>query len=683
MSNAAPGPAAARQGPFESLAPHREKIGYGLIGLAAAFLVIPLVAFLRYGVAGTLLGWWGIMLALVSGAVAGYLLAPPAPGGPPTALGDRLRLAALFLGGGLGFFTALFGLLMPFYMPGYEDVFSKGIKEWREHPTVLLWTGLALFGGLVLMFLGLTLARAFERTQAGLRRLLYGYNAVFSSLLLAAVLGLINILPYSDVYPFSLANKAYDWTSKRIYTLDSGTVEALKAVKQPVKVFMLLRGNDPLYEHALTMLQNCRDVTPQITFEHVSPDSPRAVAALQNKYRFAAREGLLVVYGDNERTALTDFIPADDLVKDGRMARREQGGDIAFTGTSALRKSLDYLASGKARAHVYFLQGNDELEVGGGRGRGGPSASTAFRQLPSVGNIEAHVLRLGPEQDKVPEDADVVIVAGPRRRLSDIAVKALADYMKGARAKKGKLIVMLGVVEKEGKMVQTGLEPLLREFGVKVGDERVLAAMSELPTPTLAPAEANEAAFNPLARGLAQLKAEVAFLDARPVEPAVAGPASPYTVETILQVDAPYYLAWREKRLDADPEALAADLRRDPKKRDATVSKAPIPVAVAVSEGRSPGDPHGATPRLLAFGDASWIDNEHVLLGLNFTLLYHSIGWLRERPAEGVIAADEARSEYTLKVPVGGGARLLMLPGALLVLGVIGLGLGVWVVRRR
>src|SRR5690349_2945934 len=59
---------------------------------------------------------------------------------------QRLRvLTGITAGGLLGAWTALLGFTLPF--TDYLGTFTGGLKEWRENPAALLWTGGALFGG--------------------------------------------------------------------------------------------------------------------------------------------------------------------------------------------------------------------------------------------------------------------------------------------------------------------------------------------------------------------------------------------------------------------------------------------------------------------------------------------------------------------------------------------------------
>ena len=81
---------------------------------------------------------------------------------------------------------------------------------------------------------------------------------------------------------------------------------------------------------------------------------------LAEKYKIPEPEGLLVLYGP-EKDDLSDFIRRDELSNEGSVMG--EGGASKFNGEYALFKSLNLLASGKAKAKIYFLQGDGELDV--------------------------------------------------------------------------------------------------------------------------------------------------------------------------------------------------------------------------------------------------------------------------------------------------------------------------------
>ena len=153
--------------------------------------------------------WW--LCVLSAGALAAALVNVLYDSGNRMSPGERLRFVLVLLGGVLGICTAVYGLALPF--TEYSDVFGGGFAEWRKHPGPLAWTALPLFGGLVLTFISLLLTAGLERSSQQARQVLYGYNAVLSSLLLLFIFLLLNVFPYSGIWPFRALAQTSDWTS--------------------------------------------------------------------------------------------------------------------------------------------------------------------------------------------------------------------------------------------------------------------------------------------------------------------------------------------------------------------------------------------------------------------------------------------------------------------------------------
>jgi hypothetical protein len=253
---------------------HRQ-VPYVVLGLGVLAAAIPIANFWLYRWNAPAVLIWGAALSAFLLIVGAFAAAPRLGPVDLRTEADRLRIHLLTLAGGAGFATALLGLLLPF-TEAYREVFSGGLKVWRENPWALARCGAAVFGGLLLMFAGLQLARSFERTRTNLRRLLYGYNAVLGSLLLLFVLGLLNVLAYVQLKPFSYLSRVYDWTSSGLYTLSDQNRNFLaNELKEPVEVIVLLERGDPLASEMETLLNNCRAVSPLITWRTLSRDINR------------------------------------------------------------------------------------------------------------------------------------------------------------------------------------------------------------------------------------------------------------------------------------------------------------------------------------------------------------------------------------------------------------------------
>jgi hypothetical protein len=706
-----PGASPPGRSRLEAAAAFRRELLTGVLVLAGAFAV--LAAFFLYRLVaanlrmtlGPLTGW----LAACACACAYVALSRKSErDGAQLSDAEDLRLRLLGLGGGLGLLTTLFGFVLPFTT--YHAVFSGGLKEWRANPWALGLTGLALFGGLVLMFVSLQLARGAERSSQTMRRLLYGYNAVLTTLLVAAILGVLNLLAYSRVGPFAFFSKSFDWTTTGIYTLSDQTKALLGGLRQPVRVYAILRQDDRAMPAVEALLNNFRSASDQFSWEALSPDrNRRAVADLLKQYPFVTDPyGLLVVYGTGPN-AQADFVKYDDIYTEGFSPMGGGGGSKpTFKGENGLVKALVYLAENKTKAVVYFTQGNGELDVndrGAGAGREDNGLGVLRDRLASS-NYDVKELIFGPGVKAVPDDADVVVVARPGgngRPMPDAAVGALRDFASGAgRKKKGKLVVLFDVVtQQDGGWVRTGLEGLMGQYNVRVGDDRVMSLALVLQTddPTFLLVQANPASNNPVAKAFADQSDRLTrflFIDARTVSPAFASPGGQYTAETLVQTVRGSG-SWAETDPAADPVALAERLLRDERelvKKVAPAEQNPLSLAVTVSEGAGP--PPGlpmehppvreSRPVMAAFGDATWVTNK-VLRGragsTNFGLFASTLSWLRERPEIGRQVPDKEREEYRVDLTDEQASRIVWLPALLMLLAVFGLAGGVWVVRRR
>ena len=535
------------------------------------------------------------------------------------------------------------------------------------------------------MFVGVQLARSFERTRSDLRRVLYGFNAFLSSALLLACLALINVLAYSGVGPFKWFDQSHDWTAAKIYTLKDPSRNLLTNLKEPVKVYILVPGE--MFRNSITtLLDNFRSVTDLISWQNVSRDRDSAILVeLQKRYQFRAAEGVLVVYGSGDKE-VAEFVKFNDLFEpSGRSS-------FQFKGEGLLVKTIANLESGKAKAKIYFTQGQGELnvrarnEMGGG---GEDGMSELFTRI-GLGNYELRELRFSPDVTRIPEEADIVVIARPTKPFSAQALKALGDYMD---KKKGKLFILFDVVTAGNTWVKTGLENFVQQFNVRVNEDRVLDAEERNPASLVAVTNPNSP--TPIGPAFWQTRERFATFnlrDVRSVEPLGGQPGlgARFDVQPLMLVFGPG--VWVEKNLAASAEKIQAEIQQDPAVRDRLTSKEAVSVAVTVTEPRSAperGNPHNfggdQQPRLIVFGDATWVNDVEMNrqnANLNYTLFGACLSWLRERPD---ITSDEKieRSVYHLNVKLADLMPILFKPLGLMVLGVLGLGGAVWVARRR
>jgi hypothetical protein len=104
----------------------------------------------------------------------------------------------------------------------------------------------------------------------------------------------------------------------------------------------------------------------------------------------------------------------------------------------------------------------------------------------------------------------------------------------------------------------------------------------------------------------------------------------------------------------------------------------PLPLVVSVSEGDK--------GRMVVFGDTEFISNRSIMTdptGNNYALFVSALEWMAER--EGLIGPrPNERESFALDKTVAADyTRIHFVPAWLMMLGIIGLGTGVWLVRRR
>jgi hypothetical protein len=248
-------------------------------------------------------------------------------------------------------------------------------------------------------------------------------------------------------------------------------------------------------------------------------------------------------------------------------------------------------------------------------------------------------------------------------------------------------------------MEMTGLEPFLGEFGVQVNNNRILAiAGGAISDPQRVLAIMNPEQFvqqhNAIVDSFARLPCYL-YNISRTVEPKPAGPeGNPrYRPELLMIVpQLQQQAAWAEMNLQTDPITLIKEYDRKGE-LEKKLGNDHLPVAVAVTENipGAAGGPHAMLqgeekPRLIVFGNGALVSN--VLVDKDtrppfpyYDLFASCVAWLRERPTN--IGIEPKKRDYYAFPPDANVTRMVGLPAILMVVGIVGLGTGVWVVRRR
>ncbi len=626
-------------------------------------------------------GWLAALAgALVVGSAGAWLITRPPM---PDEAGQRLesRVVLLAVGGLLGALLVVLGCAY-FYL--WSESLTKWLNagetkeaRWVMIPLLMLVTGAGL------VFVAIQPARAEERNNQLVRKLVYGSNFALTVLLLGVVLLVANV-----VFALKVPNKL-DTTATGFYSISDNTKSLLGRLTEPVNAYAIIpEATDRQANDIRQLLLACDDVSGgKFKVKFLNEVTNRTdLVTLQKKYpqldlvlnqRMSDDDlagAVVLTTGEDEKRHVV--IPAREFFT-------SEGRQLVFQGESRLFKEIAFLADSEARPVVYFTQGSGELSIESAPGENVPQTRAAGRFKAYLENAYYSVksLNLTGENAAVPDDATIVVVADPTTPFTDAQTAALRKYMFNP-AKKGKLIVLAGAnVGPDRKMLKTGLEGLLGELNVKLGTRFIY----NFPSQQMPFVDAVLAAFsaaaeqNPILQAIIKVSPRMQLTLPREVEPISTAPGLQAT--DLMLSDG---RTWLEDEEPADIRAVVEAMAQTVKaQEDKGLSRTRRPLAAIVSEGQ--------IGRAVVFGSSFFISDEVARRSrsqtapLSFDLLGMSLDWLRDKPSMAAVGIESKKySEYRFPAPSAvDDTRLKYLPLGLAMLVVVGLGAGVWVVRRR
>ena len=258
--------------------------------------------------------------------------------------------------------------------------------------------GLLLSAGFTILALAVYVVLEPEKTRQSLtgRQARYGSNALIMSIAFLGILIVANVLTFQNP-------KSKDFTQDKSHTLAPETIQALKTLPAPVSAVGFFSSNLPT-DTADELLKNFKSSSNgKFNYKFVNPDTDPVAA------REAGVTGdgkILLTMGDHKEIA-------------------------GFASETELAKALIRLINPTPRA-VYFLTGHGEASLESGD----VSVSTAKTTLESK-NYTVTSLNLLAD-NKIPDDALAIIIAGPMKQVSQEEVQLLKKYVDAG----GSLMVM-------------------------------------------------------------------------------------------------------------------------------------------------------------------------------------------------------------------------------------------------
>ena len=403
--------------------------------------------------------------------------------------------------------------------------------------------------------------------------------------------------------------------------LPERTLQILSAVRSPVKITLLASPEERYVPATRDCLERYRQACALIQPQYVNPDTDFS-RARELARRFGLNEpGVLVVEcGARWRVLpLTDF-----MAKAGGTPRPGQRGTVFVANLEQGVTAALYALSHDSVPVVYFLTGHHERSIDD-FGEHAGYAEIAGEIRDSVAEVRPLVLGAS---SGVSNDCSVLVVAGPTLKLSTWEVGKVRDYL----SRGGRVMFLLD------SGVETGLEGVLKEWGVRVGLDHVVDPRggSLLPFAGARAAEAGEVLVtnygqHPVTVGLDGLVS--VFVSPRLIEPlAAAAPGGNLTdmVDrprvTLLAMTSPQ--SWGESDPDQQPPQFNEGYDR----------QGPVGIAACVEKGmQSAIKMDIKAVRLVVCGDSQFAANGN-LAGGNRRLFMNAVDWLMEK--EPVAVAD-------------------------------------------
>ena len=449
------------------------------------------------------------------------------------------------------------------------------------------------------------------------RQARYGSNALVMSIAFVGILIVGNILAYQN--PFTVA----DLTEDKTNTLSPELTSALKTLPAKVTATGFFSQNSPT-DSADKLLNNIKaNSNGKFDYKFVNPDRDPQGA----KEAGITGDGkILLQMGDHKEI-------------------------VAGASESEILKGLLKLLN-PGNNVVYFLTGHGERDIE----QAGETSMTRAKATLESKNYTVKTLNLLSE-NKIPDDASLIVIAGPAKPVSDAEVKLLQEYL----GKGGSLIVM----EDPSALTQFGTESdpladlLAKDWGITYNNDIVIDLNSPQPTTAVA---AYYDTSHPVTVNMNNLVAYFPFTRSL----SIAGSKEGVTLTPLVQTNE---RSWGE----TDFESLKTGGQVGFNEGEV---QGPMTLAVAGENSTTKG-------RVVAFGTSSFAVDQIFDAYGNGDMFVNSVDWSAEQENITNIT-PKTPTERTFKIPGQFQWIAILLGSVFIIPGLVVLGgVSTWLSRRR
>ena len=471
--------------------------------------------------------------------------------------------------------------------------------NWKSLPLGLIGIILAIGGGIAytlrpdllwpvtiaelfaLSCLMIFFALHFETVKAfsGRRSTKMGLHSILTVLLLAAILAIVNFLAVRH-------SVRWDLSENQHFTLAPQTYRALRTLPRDVKITVFTREKDPGYQIFKERLESYRQASPKLTVEFIDPEKQPKIAQDYGIFRTDT-----AVFESN-----------------GQTIRVSSPSEVELTG-ALLRISKD------AKKRIVFVEGHSERNLEDKERNGLSIAKEALIKQGYDVDIISLLL-----ETAVPDDTTVLVLAGPRRIVTQEEQGLIRDYVE----KGGHLLVLVDPDQ------ETGLDPLLAHWGLGLGpgvlvdlqDRLAAGDLTSLLVRTFTEHDITQDLTSPI---LFPLSRHITFDEQT---------GKDWDYVPLARTSAN---SWAETNMQGRVVSL----------NEEEDIKGPLPMAVALAPKHEPeeGKPR---PALVVIGNSAFATNAYFNFPGNSDFFLHTAGWLAdERDLIAIAPKEPALHPFT------------------------------------
>jgi len=470
-----------------------------------------------------------------------------------------------------------------------------------------LVSGLVILGGIsFVVLLSVFIKQCFGQTKSpdfkGLFSLKRWKKFAIVSCIVTGSIGFIGISHY-------LANNSnirWDVTQDKQHTLSKNTIEYLSSLTNEVQLTAFYVGMPPKYLHDL-FKEYERVSGGIIKTEIIDPIQQIAYAAKFGNAINADERKVIVQSGDNRK-------------------------DVDFTQSTLSEEKLTNAIARVSRAPrtVYFLTGHGEYSSENEEYAG----LSKFKQLLADNNINSRTLMLGITQS-IPEDCDVLIIAGPKSEFSQNEETLISDYL----TKGGDALFLIEhtlvttpdkPLREEQLQKNPSLNNILNQWGLDVQSDIVIDLTNHIGDDVGSPATKNYQNHKAITQGL-----DYTFY-VRPRSIRLLPQRRTNIKHAVIASTASTEKSWGETN-------RTLDIQFDPNMDTA----GPVPFSYVVIEEKDEAlTSHKLSDtRLIVFTDADFLSNVYINQYSNAQMGLNLVNWLAELDYKTFISAKEIKVE--------------------------------------